>query len=278
MRARELVMFAALAGAIGCVDNPDPRHPTIQKMEREGFGAFIVITTQAGQEISGELISVESNVIRVLRFGPVRGALTWVATTDVRSAQLFRYESESGLGPWALLGTLSTITHGFFLILSAPVWILTGSLAAGAESRHVVMEFPESSWSEIGDWARFPQGMPPGLDEHDLTWPRARRTPHPRPPVGERTRTDVQVTPEQSTPGVKPVILSPEQAQLEARRQAWELTKKAQAAARKDDCGAVLTLSGQVQTVDLDFYDSTFVTDAAIRRCLGLAPATPPAR
>ncbi len=275
MHARELVLWVALVGAAGCVDNPDPRHPTIQKMEREGFGAFIVITTEGGQEVSGELISVESNVIRVLRFGPVRGALTWVATTDVKAAQLFRYESEGGIGPWALLGTLSTLTHGFFLFLSAPVWILTGSLAAGAETRHVVMEFPESSWSEISDWARFPQGMPPGLDEHDLTWPRGRRPQRPHQPVGARTRTEVQVTPEQSTPDVKPVILTPAQAQLEARRQAWELTKKAQAAARTEDCGAVLTLSGEVQTVDLDFYDSTFVTDAAIRRCLGLAPLAP---
>jgi hypothetical protein len=252
MRTRELVMLVALLGA--CIDNPDPRHPSLERTERQGYGAFITITTLAGQEVSGELISVERSVIRVLRFGAGTGALTWVASTDVKAATVYQYESEGGFGGWALLGVLSTISHGFFLIISAPVWIISGAVAGGTESRHVVMEYPEHAWGEIVKWARFPQGLPPGLDEEALTTPKQRRT-KPGPAI---------VQPPAPPPPTN------DQMQTEARRQAWELTKQAQAAARANDCGSVLTISGKVQTTDADFYDTIFIKDAAIRRCLGL--------
>lgn len=254
MRARDLLLIAALCG---CVTNPDPREPTVQKMEREGLGGYIVITTREGAVVQGELISVETSVIRVLRLTGGRDALTWVAVTDVRSAELYHYEAEGGLGAWGLLGTLSTISHGFFLVLSAPAWIVSGSIAAGMESRHVINEYPEDDWPVFAMWARFPQGMPPGLDAEALLRPRARRTTVPIAPPA-------------------PTVLTNDQLHQQARAQSWELTKKAQAAARADDCGTVLVLSGQVQTIDADFYDTTFVTDAGIRRCLQLAPLPVP--
>ena len=261
MRTRELVVLAALMSA--CVDNPDPRHPSLERMQREGFGAFITITTMSAQEVSGELISVERSVIRVLRFGAGAGALTWVASTDVKSAEIYAYESEGGFGAWALLGALSTITHGYILVLSAPIWIISGAVAASAETRHVVMSYPEHGWGEIVKWARFPQGLPPGLDEQALTTPKQRRTKRgpaiEQPPAALPGSTGGPV--EQPTPA---------QLQLEARKQAWALTQQAQTAARANDCGTALTLSGKVQTTDADFYDTVFIQDTAIRRCLGL--------
>jgi hypothetical protein len=251
MRIRDLVLFAALCG---CVTNPDPRSPTPQAMERGGFGGWMVITTRGGQEVSGELISVETSVVRILQ--PSASELTWVPVTDINRAKLYRYEGDSGFGAWGLLGTLSTISHGFFFILTAPAWILSSSIAAAAESRHVVLEWPEDSWGEIAMWARFPQGMPPELDVQALTRPRARRTTHPMGPV---------------------VPPTPEQLRLDARTQAWAWTQQAEAAARAEDCGTVLALSGKVQTIDADFYDTVFATDAAIRRCLNLPPLVPPA-
>lgn len=261
MRTRELLMLAALMSA--CVDNPDPRHPSIERMERQGYGGFITISTLSGQQVSGELISVERSVIRVLRFGAGTGALTWVATTDVKSADLYEYEAEGAYGGWALLGVLSTISHGFFLVFTAPIWIISGSIAGSAESRHIVMSFPEHGWGEIVKWARFPQGLPPGLNEESLTTPKNRRTK--RGPAIEQ--------PTEAPPGAVggPVPQpTPGQMRVEARQQAWALTQQAQAAARANDCGTVLTLSGKVQTTDADFYDTIFIKDVAIRRCLGL--------
>lgn len=260
MRIRELVMLAALLGA--CVENPDPRHPSLERMERQGYGAFITITTLAGQEVSGELISVERSVVRVLRFGAGTGALTWVASTDVKSADVYPYETEGGFAAWTLLGVLSTVSHGFILVLSAPIWIISGSIAGGVESRHNILSYPEHSWGEIVIWARFPQGLPPGLDEESLTTPKARRTKH-GPAIEQPDAPPGTV----GGPVKQPTN---EEMQLEARKQAWALTQEAQKAARANDCGTVLTISGKVQTTDADFYDTIFIKDAAIRRCLGL--------
>jgi hypothetical protein len=117
-----------------------------------------------------------------------------------------------------------------------------------------LISYPEHGWGEIVKWARFPQGLPPGIDEESLTTPRNRRTKHG--PAIE--------------PPQQPQQPTPEQMQAEARKQAWALTQQAQAAARANDCGTVLTLSGKVQTIDADFYDTIFIKDVAIGRCLGL--------
>lgn len=263
MRTRDLAASLCLAvgvalAAPACVSNPDPRRPTIQAMERQAFGGWIRVTTRSGAQVSGELISVEPHLIRILRVGqPVGSALTFVPVSDLASAELYRYEAESGYAAWGLFGTLSTISHGFFLIFSVPIWATSASIAAVMESRHVVVQYPEHPLSELAMWARFPQGMPPYLDEQALTRPLAKRTTRPGPP-----------------PTAAPPP-TPDQVQLMARKQAWELTKLAQAAARAGDCAAVLELAGKVQTTDADFYDVTFARDVAIRRCLGLPPEPP---
>jgi hypothetical protein len=45
MRTRELVAAIALAAfATACVSNPDPRKPTVTKMQTQGIGAWVVAT------------------------------------------------------------------------------------------------------------------------------------------------------------------------------------------------------------------------------------------
>lgn len=56
------------------------------------------------------------------------------------------------------------------------------------------------------------------------------------------------------------------------REQAWQRTKQAMEAARSGNCPTAVRLGSDVQELDADFYDSVFVRDAAIARCL-----TPPA-
>jgi hypothetical protein len=180
MRIRELLLVI-LFGA--CTSNPDPRSPSLKMMEREGFGSYIVITLRDGHAIEGELISVEPTVIRVLSLDRANAhPLTWVAVTDVRHAELYTYESEGGLGVWGTLGALSTISHGAFLAISAPIWAIVSGVVAANEASHIQLEYPKTSWTEIAKWARFPQGMPPGLDLEALTVPRAHRAAHPTPP------------------------------------------------------------------------------------------------
>lgn len=261
MRTRELaaaVAFAALATA--CVANRDPRQPTLAKMQTEGVGGWIVATSRAGWQVHGELISATREYIHILRVGQPGTGLVYLRTADVARAQVYTYVSEGGLAPLGLVGTLSTISHGFFLILSAPIWLLSTSIAVAAESHHVELDYPEDeSLEELARWARFPQGIPPNVDEEALLLPRASRR---RPPV--------IVTP----PPVSPPPITPpsETAPRPAPTNPAAMFQQAKAAAARNDCALVLELSGAVQLADQPYWDNVFSKDPQIRGCLNLSP------
>lgn len=56
--------------------------------------------------------------------------------------------------------------------------------------------------------------------------------------------------------------------ELERREQAWQLTKRAGAAARIGDCQTVVALGRQLYGLDRDFHDTVFARDVAVQRCL----------
>jgi hypothetical protein len=247
MRVRELALVAALAG---CMTNPDPRSPSIQTMERNGFGGYVVLQTPDGY-VQGELISVEPGVVRVRALST--HTLSAVPIGRITKAQVYTYEANGYFGAWGAVGALTTLSHGYFLVFTAPIWLISGGIATAVETHHVKLEWPGDSWREIAAWARFPQGMPPGLD------PRALEAPLPPPPP----------PPPVIAPPPGP---SPDEIRIQQRQQAWELTKQASDAARHGDCAFVLSAAEKVKALDPTFYDAPFATDVAIRACL--EPAT----
>lgn len=65
---------------------------------------------------------------------------------------------------WMFTGMLSTITLGFWLLYTIPVWAITGGIATGSTSREPVVSYPGYPLSSFRLYARFPQGLPPGID------------------------------------------------------------------------------------------------------------------
>ena len=59
---------------------------------------------------------------------------------------------------------VTTISNGVFLLLTAPAWLITGLVAAGNESHAPLRDVPPLAWAELAAYARFPQGLPPGID------------------------------------------------------------------------------------------------------------------
>jgi hypothetical protein len=52
------------------------------------------------------------------------------------------------------------------------------------------------------------------------------------------------------------------------RAAAWDLTKQAADAARREDCTEVQAIDPRVRDLDRDFHMSVFMRDVAIQRCL----------
>jgi hypothetical protein len=87
-----------------------------------------------------------------------------IPTATVKKGKLTTYAAQKdGLTAWMLLGTLSTISNGAFLIFTAPMWMIGGSLAVGGESRAPERKSPPLTWVELAPFARFPQGLPDGI-------------------------------------------------------------------------------------------------------------------
>jgi hypothetical protein len=82
------------------------------------------------------------------------------ATIDFASTS----DQPKGYGGWVLLNSLSTLTHGFVLILSLPINLIVGLPAATSARKAYHVHYPKDiSWNEAAKFARFPQGLPEGL-------------------------------------------------------------------------------------------------------------------
>jgi len=145
------------------LSNPD-------QLQNEAFGGWIQVqysnVPSVKKKESGELIAVSYDSLYVLdRFN-----LVAVASADVTKARLVTYDAHTGeLSGWVLLGTLSTLSHGWYLVLTAPLlWGLAGSIAASSRSHDPIIDYPRHSFDAFRPYARFPQGLPRHLNRKAL--------------------------------------------------------------------------------------------------------------
>ncbi len=113
----------------------------------------------------GELIAIGDDSVYV----QTGRGLAAAGLADVANARLTGYDAETGrLSSWAALGTLSTASHGFFALISLPIWVIAGSAISASQSHKPVVDAPDRSWADMRQYARFPQGLPPGLERGRL--------------------------------------------------------------------------------------------------------------
>lgn len=164
LAAASCLMLADCAGTIA------PNHwletPRVTQHEAYGSWARLETGTADMTHTEGELIAVTLDSIFIL---DTLCFLSGFSAQDVRNVHLQSFDSRHGLVAfWTVLGTLSTISHGVVLIISAPVWIISGSIAAGAQSQTSHHHTVPARWLSLGKYARFPQGLPPEIDRSRL--------------------------------------------------------------------------------------------------------------
>ncbi|HUS69100.1 MAG TPA: hypothetical protein VMZ28_31400 [Kofleriaceae bacterium] len=154
----------ALAACTSATPAPPTARITMQEAQRSARGAWINVSTVQG-DLGGELLAASSRELVLETPSGIRH----VPARDVRSVALAWYEADnSAITGINVLGTLSTLSHGFFLILTAPIlWWGGGTAMARAQSRRGHESMDISDWrqlSELALYARFPAGMPEGFD------------------------------------------------------------------------------------------------------------------
>ncbi len=162
------ILAAGLLG--GCASNRAPKGwlPEAEQAQIQAFGAWIWVECEIDSsvlEAEGEFIAETEDSVFVL----TPDSLVAVATSRIVRVRLYTYDAKQGrLALWTTAGSLSTPSHGFFLILSLPLWVLTGSISTAAQSRLPIEKLPPQSWHELRKFARFPQGLPEQLDRSRL--------------------------------------------------------------------------------------------------------------
>jgi hypothetical protein len=165
-----LGLAAAIIAVSGCgtTSAPDAWQSTAQAMQREAYGSWIGVTLESAPDslaLRGELIAVSADTLFVL---PLSRRLQAVPRSSVADTKLTTFDANWGyLSTWTALGTLSTLSHGLVLALSAPVWLIAGSISSAVQSHKPIIEDPNTD--ALRRYARFPQGLPAAVDRETLT-------------------------------------------------------------------------------------------------------------
>jgi hypothetical protein len=180
---------ALLAGS--CATNPTPpdRRRTPEAAVTSGYGGYVFVELERGGAITGELIAATGDKLTILTD---KNKLGTVDFSQVRELTVGVHDNHpDATAIWAALGTLSTLSHGFFLIFTAPVWIISGISATSSESHRGLFicephREPRASSACLADarvYSRFPQGLPPGVGEAQLLGRAPVRVAAPPPPA-----------------------------------------------------------------------------------------------
>jgi hypothetical protein len=123
-------------------------------------GHDVEIQLAAGCAVTGELLATDSDYLWVRR--AQKREVLGVPTVLVERVNIELYTSESAaIGGWTALGALTTPSHGGFLILSLPVWLLTGITTSSYAAAHNDTHAAPKDFPKLYEYARFPQGLPP---------------------------------------------------------------------------------------------------------------------
>jgi len=158
----------------GCATSyaPDGWLSEAEDIPKEIYGGWITIVTkpnnlqaeETSMQYSGEFISVDSTKIYLLY-----DSVYQIPKNTIRNSTLELYQKKTkSYAWWTTLGTLSTITNGLLLVVTAPLWLTVGIPVTISESSrdNYEMEDPDDAyWNEVKQFARFPQG----IDEDDLS-------------------------------------------------------------------------------------------------------------
>jgi hypothetical protein len=133
-------------------------------LQTDAHGGWIYVKTAERRTLEGELIALGPDSLYLA--GDSFHAL---ARIEIESARLEAYDSGAWLMfGWTFVGTMTTGFHGFYLLATAPMWLVGGSIATIWRSYDPIIEYPDSEWNDLRPYARFPQGLPPGIDRGEI--------------------------------------------------------------------------------------------------------------
>lgn len=129
---------------------------SVEEVPVRGFQVEVVM--RASRSIEGELLAVDESAIWV----EVDGIARAIARADVTRVDVtLRPGYEGAYGIWGSAGTASVPSHGFYMVLTLPAWLLTWIPIVAYESSAGEDTASPDGFDALFQYARWPQGMPP---------------------------------------------------------------------------------------------------------------------
>ncbi|MFZ8846228.1 MAG: hypothetical protein ACO2O6_03405 [Candidatus Hydrothermia bacterium] len=164
--------FITLIFLFSCASLTAPSEyvPSFNKAKTYPYGSYIELETKGKLKILGEFIGISENNIFIrkgdtiyfLPIGDIKGAVVISNRPDNFSMAF--------ISLFTLLGTFSTpFTHGFFLIFTAPGWVLSGILSGVIIVNEPVIKIKKlDDLNKVIYFSRYPQGIPEEIKQKSI--------------------------------------------------------------------------------------------------------------
>ncbi len=149
------------------VKAPSGTVPVRNALATDAFGGWIELSLITPKDsISGEFIATCNDSLYIMD----RGEVKIYPISNIRLARLVIFKNMSGaFGAWTFFGSLFTISNGGFLIFTLPATLIMGIATTIGEAKRLnFLDYPSNSFENLSKYARFPQGIPEGLNIADL--------------------------------------------------------------------------------------------------------------
>lgn len=147
--------------ALLCSCNSHKPLPKSSEIDVFEYGSYIEVRFDKSSTIKGELIALDSNEIVVLN--KKTKICETIALEKVKSFTL-KYANAPNYGPSIPLLTLLTLSHGYFLLLTAPINLIVTMTVTISGEYDFSYSNKDMTYEKLKMFARFPQGIPPNID------------------------------------------------------------------------------------------------------------------
>lgn len=132
-------------------------------------GLILQVILDDDSKILGEIIEANSEAIKILPVTNGKATIMTISKKNIQSAEIIvstTSDDPEGISLWASVINIAPVGHGFFMILSVPVNLIsTISIGNDAAKGTYRMSYPKNvPWEQMSKFARFPQGIPSGID------------------------------------------------------------------------------------------------------------------
>lgn len=160
----KLLLVGFILAIIGFSCSTPTYLPKSKNVHVNQYGSYIKIKQKEGNKIKGELLSIDSAQLIVLTDIDKNTKKALVIPIDKVSHFKVKYARPLHYGWTIPLYTLSTILHGYFMVLTTPVNLFVTVFVTVSGENAFLYTDKEMTYEKLKMFARYPQGIPPNID------------------------------------------------------------------------------------------------------------------